>query len=313
MKNLILSAVAVLLFVNNGIAQQYTPMPTSDARTAYVGFNYGASGDQFINYLLILNGEDTVIRGKTFKKIMIRYTFDTGSNSFRTIADYPDKFYAGIREENKKVYVTFSDSNGYLPKGYSLFTDTSKDRLLYDFNAMVGDTIPAPGVRGIPINIITVTAIDSVLVGSQYHKVFKTSEGPYIIEGIGTTSGLFYYESFQHTAVSFSCFSHGQDLYPANPDPSCYYIHAYNTPTSISNTNTERDITVYPNPFTDELTIEANGNITIYNSIGQVVLTQELKNGTTMINTSDYPQGLYHVILKNKEGNITGTHKIIHQ
>ncbi len=55
----------------------------------------------------------------------------------------------------------------------------------------------------------------------------------------------------------------------------------------------ETTLTVYPNPAKDRFTVEGNGTMTVVNTLGQTVLTQEIDGKTTI----ELPQGLYFVKL----------------
>ena len=63
-------------------------------------------------------------------------------------------------------------------------------------------------------------------------------------------------------------------------------------PTSLPEME-ETMIQVYPNPATDYFTIEGTGTMTVMNTIGQTILTQEIDGKATV----ELPQGLYFVKL----------------
>ncbi len=70
---------------------------------------------------------------------------------------------------------------------------------------------------------------------------------------------------------------------------------------------TYNNVTLYPNPATDELTIKtANSSytsLTISNSIGQVMMQQAISNTQTKVNVKALPAGLYYVTVKGENGN----------
>lgn len=71
--------------------------------------------------------------------------------------------------------------------------------------------------------------------------------------------------------------------------------------------NTE--LLIYPNPFTDQLSIsEPNTYITIYNFSGQLVF--ESFNETT-VNLSHLSKGIYLVMVKDEDGLLIGTEKVV--
>ncbi|MCE3227095.1 MAG: hypothetical protein K0S32_1646 [Bacteroidetes bacterium] len=60
---------------------------------------------------------------------------------------------------------------------------------------------------------------------------------------------------------------------------------------------------VYPNPFVNELNITgAYGNVTILNSIGQVIMTTTVEESTT-ISAESFAQGIYFVLVHNPKTN----------
>ena len=58
-------------------------------------------------------------------------------------------------------------------------------------------------------------------------------------------------------------------------------------------------VIVYPNPAKDRLTISADGEVSIINSLGQVVKFCKSVNGISEINISDLERGVYYIKVKN--------------
>jgi hypothetical protein len=77
----------------------------------------------------------------------------------------------------------------------------------------------------------------------------------------------------------------------------------------------DAQINIYPNPANSEITIKVddfkgNSTIEIYNAVGQIVYTGDLKNTEQKINISDLADGIYYI--KISEGKmIKGTRKLI--
>jgi hypothetical protein len=85
-----------------------------------------------------------------------------------------------------------------------------------------------------------------------------------------------------------------------NSEPS---ISIHFIPTGIIQNVSAKDVKVYPNPTTNELTIEMEGNaieteFDVLNSIGQVVFTGILVE-KTVVQTSSFTPGIYLVRLKS--------------
>jgi PKD repeat protein len=66
-------------------------------------------------------------------------------------------------------------------------------------------------------------------------------------------------------------------------------------PTSIE-TDESKTFSIYPNPVNNVLNINTTGvgNVKIYNSIGQLMISQDLTGGNTQINTSEFNNGMYY-------------------
>jgi polyhydroxybutyrate depolymerase len=76
---------------------------------------------------------------------------------------------------------------------------------------------------------------------------------------------------------------------------------------SIENTvSLEDEVRVFPNPFKDEMAIESSfqgtQNYAIYSILGEHILTGSIQSGSTNINLSDIPDGLY--ILKVRDQSL---------
>ena len=70
------------------------------------------------------------------------------------------------------------------------------------------------------------------------------------------------------------------------------------------------DVSVYPNPFDNELNIILTDNIenttiSIINTVGKIVLTTQAKSYTNMVDLSNLPIGMYFVRVSSQEGLYT--------
>lgn len=79
------------------------------------------------------------------------------------------------------------------------------------------------------------------------------------------------------------------------------------SPENVSYVNAVKNIKVFPNPATNELTINADKNIyhsyTISNSMGQTMIEQDIHNTQTTINIRLFPAGIYYITLKDSCGS----------
>lgn len=79
--------------------------------------------------------------------------------------------------------------------------------------------------------------------------------------------------------------------------------------TSVSKISVNNDLSVYPNPVTDILTIKTeNSNyetLKIINTMGQVVAEQAIQGDVSQINIRHLPTGVYYVLLNGESGSIS--------
>lgn len=91
------------------------------------------------------------------------------------------------------------------------------------------------------------------------------------------------------------------------PIPNMQAAFTYLDSTLHSETFASNSLTVYPNPATDFITIEDlkgdfnNGQIAIFNFLGQLVYQNKLTTQTLKINLSDLQNGAYFIKMTNQE------------
>jgi hypothetical protein len=200
------------------------------------------------------------------------------------------EFYGGAIHQDtilKKVYLFLPGSN----------TDT----LLYDFSLGIGDTLPV-GFNNHINPILYVDQIDSVLIGSTYRKRFLIPSAMNgIIEGIGSTTGLFEDLTVFECGGLLECVSqYGQTIYPDTLSP-CDLMDALKEVASASSFK----INFFPNPVIDRLTVSspqfAISSIEIYNSLGTRVYFSTDNSTSCIVNCSSFPTGIYFVKATSKE------------
>jgi hypothetical protein len=89
---------------------------------------------------------------------------------------------------------------------------------------------------------------------------------------------------------------------PAGCTATLSYVQVISLCTGINENSDITNTTVFPNPFTNELTVSglSNGKVDVINALGQVVLSAEI-NDTKTINTEHLAKGIYFI--KVKEGD----------
>jgi hypothetical protein len=293
-----LTTFILLSLVSNGQTNVYHPFPDSNAHwSEYAGWLVGG-GPCYVDdfYTLFLLG-DTVVQTKTYHKI---YQSGFISSNCPPPGYYYYNQYKGAMRQDiamKKVY--------FLPP--SSFNDT----LLYDFNLNVGDTLPLTYFNN---TTYIVTSIDSVLVGTNYHKQFNMDNLSYplyaIIEGVGSLFGLYnpFAEPFESSS-QLSCFSNNDQYYPSNSN--CTFA------LGIADTNYEiLSTSIFPNPFTSQTTLQidkslANSSLTLYNSLGQQVKqVNNISGQTVTLHRDNLPSGLYYLQL-TQDNKTIATDKLV--
>jgi hypothetical protein len=71
--------------------------------------------------------------------------------------------------------------------------------------------------------------------------------------------------------------------------------------TGIHELKKSSDISVFPDPATDKITIEtpAKGRLSILNASGQELMIRQISEGNSVIDISNLPRGVYFVRLTN--------------
>jgi uncharacterized repeat protein (TIGR01451 family) len=94
-----------------------------------------------------------------------------------------------------------------------------------------------------------------------------------------------------------------------NPVVITNYAENRIKPVSINDVEISNQITVYPNPVTDVLTIQINNGgydvLRLLNNMGQVVSQQNISGNTMNMNMANLPTGMYYLQLTGKENTIT--------
>jgi hypothetical protein len=294
---LLFALISFTVFRQYGQTSLYHPMPTSNAvwnidyylAPCWPIFSYSET------YSIVMSG-DTTINSKIYHKLYTPAVIK--SNPTTSCGGQSPGYKGAIREDTllKKVFIAW---------------DTT-EILLYDFNMQVGDTVK--GLTEISSCPDTVISIDSVLVGSNYHKrwFINADYNIYFIEGVGSTYGLLG-QSIGQCIGQFpdlwiSCFSKdGVTLYPSL-STNCEIITSTHSINSTLN-----EVNIYPNPSTGSFTIDLNdtgiNEIQLYDVFGNLIFRQ-FKSDNSKIKIDDLKAGVYFLTLIDSFHN-KSTRKII--
>jgi hypothetical protein len=286
MKRMFILLVSLNVIAKISIAQ-YIPLHL-DIGTCWHHFNYvSIDPNKAVVETRIIS--DTILYGnKYYKALKTGTIYIPPNNPFPIITG--DIFFLRNDTLNKKVY------------SYNI--TYAKDELLYDFNLVIGDSIPGT-------KLIVDTSGSQVIFGVN-RKFYGAKSITYdnkplflIYEGIGEHRANFdlrvpYFDS---TAViggawlysgNLSCGYAGIPLFGDSLKAiSCY-------PVSINETQTRMNsIEVFPNPVSDVITISNPNALTlkieIRNLIGLSYITINTNQMNKKVNLEHLPSGLYSI------------------
>ncbi len=239
---------------------------------------------------------DTVISSATYHKLIIPYLKWDSTNC--TFASITTNIYRGcIREDTvaKKVFY--------------VYPTLTTEKLLYDFNLQVGDTVLGVLETFWPKDtVISIDSVQTAGAGGGWHKrwFINSCYNIYVIEGVGSTYGLIEDSPGcgpDNTWRELYCMNASTYIYPAISD--CDAI------TSMPESIKETTLQIFPNPSfgkfqlaLDNKVLKQKPVLMIYNAFGQLILKQELS--TTEIDLSPSPKGIYFIKIQTGENNYSG-------
>lgn len=89
-------------------------------------------------------------------------------------------------------------------------------------------------------------------------------------------------------------------------DQNQFYLHVYYSPTGVEELEADQ-VAVYPNPTSARFTIEAAdmNQVTVFNTIGQVVYDANCEGNSIEINLNNVETGIYMVRIATQNGTVT--------
>ena len=301
-----------ILFCLDINAQIYQPMPVSGGQWDVARCWSFYPGGWHDEYSIQLDGSDTIINGRIYKKLNL-VTHHLPGTEFDSIYT---TYLGAMREADRQVF--------FISEYLALDT---VERMLYDFNVeQVGDTIFSQILTHDLLQFIPhiVTAIDSVWIDDAYHRrIHLRDENSFFteiwIEGIGSNMGLVYASYWQLTDNSYDliCFYNETELEYVNPDPTFLFCISplpdlqCELNTSVEAGPDENTFSVYPNPAGEYLHIKGDDLWTkadIATSAGQII---NCRNQTDQLEIGQLAPGLYFLRIYGGRNEVLATIRFV--
>ncbi len=323
-----ISVLTIALLTITAVAQ--TPsFFKNGARWVYIVYEGNVANQiHFEKYYQYRVVNDTIFDGKSYK--LLGKTFKSIYTPTSSVSSYQCETYSLIRHDTILNKVFYKEN-----------IDDTTERVIYDFNMTIGDTILLNRLYSnydySPSNSILIDSIFNVKLFDDSVKVFRLID-PFVtfeiesffIEGLGGYTGLLWHnqeyillgESYFRSSIS--CFeidtikfsigyqeTNGKiiSVYPISV-PSCNFIDCL---VGIDNQSLNSEINIYPNPSKNQLHLSIHD----YNSVNLISLTDTF--GKTLqtyhgyqetIPLSDLSNGIYFLQIHLANGK-THTRKII--
>ncbi|MES2557681.1 MAG: T9SS type A sorting domain-containing protein [Bacteroidota bacterium] len=282
-------------FVSVTQAQNYL-QPGSQWRINATGLSMSAPCYFIEQYVCEITG-DSLIAAQTYQKIICHGLKTEGPTSPNpnSNCEPPTTFsrlYALVREDGLKLYIY----------------DGSEEKLLYDFDLQVGDTLPLSYNNY--DNQITIDSITTLQIGNEVRKVFhftqqsQSSEINKIIEGVGHNWG------FTGIMQPFEFFETSLECYAINDTA---YYPSLNAPCELNVGLQEElkgvELNSYPNPTNAGIVIETgslNGiqSWNMFDVYGNNCSIEkvDIQTGTLSLDLSSVMAGVYIVCVVDENG-----------
>ena len=296
--------VSTILFINVSKGQSY--LQEDIQWKVYKSSGGSPNGTTYTHSTYQISG-DTIIQGINYKKL--EETFDiikVNPYSLDTIIyKIGEKRIHAIREENKAFYVS-----GY--PGGNISGDV--EYLSIDFNLEIGDTIRFNDIH--PNNgSDIVSKIDSFEFENEFRKIYTTKYNYTFYEGIGTQFGPIqvlydWGDEVWHRLLCIETENNNYklDYFTTDNININYCDNQISILSSIESTITQNDITFYPNPVVNNITIEINeiiNKVQINSIAGNMVLEKDnLNTKERTIDISNLEYGVYIIIIENRLGHL---------
>ena len=272
------------------------------------------------------------IRFTDTRNVWNDFGFDADGHTWHPRHSYsrrPDSLIAGIpyKRFDLNAYLVREDTTAGIV--YIYYHDT--DRILYNYNLQIGDTISYAWNDREP-RIDTVVSVDSTQINGMYHKILEMHGSGIsgrdtiekyrynVIEGIGSAGGplqpllVYNFEGGEYV----QCFEQDTtkpvtDQLHLKSAPGYFYNCG---PTAVSNVSVQEKINVVPNPGNRYSKImlpnTMTGKLVLLNEMGQVVSNKAFDNNT-ILPIGELPKvpGVYFYYITDSENGKVFSGKFI--
>ncbi|NVO02970.1 MAG: T9SS type A sorting domain-containing protein [Bacteroidetes bacterium] len=188
-----------------------------------------------------------------------------------------------------------------LKKIYYIYNNSTTEIELYNFNLSLQDTIP--GTSCILISI------DTIYFGTNLRKVYHFNDtnnlNTTVYEGMGKATG--FLESLGSSLCGWLTETDNHLVCYAQQDTTLQFTTSYPCQLfleGLNNIANETGINIFPNPATNNLTIETpeKATLEIINIEGQLIKTFNTAEKQTTIDVADLSNGIYFIKAKTDRG-----------
>ncbi|MCX6270515.1 MAG: T9SS type A sorting domain-containing protein [Bacteroidetes bacterium] len=278
--------VAFILFSSvlaKGQISVYHPFPEANAAWYVTSGGWEPEAGQCYDRCYYLSG-DTSIGSVNYHKIWF-----FGWNGLPNFNSHLCDFWS---YSSTPCYCLAFRQDTLLRKVYIIPAGDTVENVLYDFSLNVGDTLHTYNCYGSGY----VSAIDSILVGTQYRKQFVINESSlqgFIVEGIGSKSGLIEGLVGFEVGGYLYCFSRDNIALFPNSGGLCELTMDISV-----NPELKEDVLIKPNPFNTVAMVEVPGHLKkpgmqLFNILGFKVREIDLAKPISVLERNGLPAGIY--------------------
>ena len=283
---------------NNLIVIGYEEVYRSETAGAiWDSISYNVSGGQALKSIALAPSEEDYIYAATYSSIKV--TKDAGATWVNIKPGIPNYNITDVTVANNnpdRVWVTLSQYNS----SHKIYE--SIDGGLNWIN------ITATGLPNLPVNCIVYqhSTNDDLYVGTDVGVYYKNNTMTDWVPFMNGLPNVIVKElEIHYTEGTISAATFGRGVWKSTLNTQ---------PLSISENNI-KSFDIYPNPATEQITINITSNIinnltaTIYSITGQSILEKEVSSTSTVINTANLAKGYYILKLSNKKGSSVSIRK----